>query len=403
MEKLMNILRDSLNEDLIKIVISSPRKAADIKRYSIRPVLLKGRLMFQSEGRSQTQAFHENLDSRDELLWMEDMLPLYRQVQVYTKKENITALISKKGKAAIRRTGAHPKPEKGAVREKTGSSGADYLRLSHNRTKRYILPEGTPVPFLVDLGVMTETGTIVKKRYDKFRQINRFLEYIEDVLPELPKDREVRILDFGCGKSYLTFAMYYYLKILKGYNVAITGLDLKKKVINDCHLLADRYGYETLHFLTGTIEEYELNGHVDMVVTLHACDTATDYALYKAVVWGADVILSVPCCQHELNGQYHQDGFKPISDYGILRERFCALATDGIRAKVLEACGYETQILEFIDMEHTPKNLLIRAVKKKKEQNVDEKVDIEEDVRGFCRQFGFCPSIVSLLLKEEQG
>ena len=253
--------------------------------------------------------------------------------------------------------------------------------MAHNRVKQYILKEGIPVPFLVDLGVMTSKGKIITQKYDKFRQINRFLEFIEDILPRLPKDREVTILDFGCGKSYLTFAMYYYLKELKGYDVNIIGLDLKTDVIEKCNRLATDYGYKKLHFLQGDIADYEGVSSVDMVVTLHACDTATDYALAKAVEWGAQVILSVPCCQHELNRQIENEMLAPFLKYGILKERMAALLTDGIRANLLESKGYETQILEFIDMEHTPKNLLIRAVKTGKTKDMKE---IRASMEALC-------------------
>jgi len=218
------------------------------------------------------------------------------------------------------------------------------------------------VPFLRDLGVMTEEGKIVRTKFDKFRQINRFLEFIEDILPQLDKGREVTILDFGCGKSYLTFAMYYYLHELKQYDIRIIGLDLKTEVIRNCNELSKKYGYEKLTFLEGDIADYEGVDRVDMVVTLHACDTATDYALAKAVGWHAKVILSVPCCQHEINGQIENDVLKPILKHGLLKERFSAIVTDALRAEYLEREGYEVQVLEFIDMEHTPKNILIRAI-----------------------------------------
>ena len=247
---------------------------------------------------------------------------------------------------------------------------------AHNRVKQYILREGVPVPFLIDLGVMNEQGKIVHARYDKFRQINRFLEFIEDILPRLSRDREVTILDFGCGKSYLTFAMYYYLRELKGYDVNIIGLDLKTDVIEKCNSLAGRYGYEKLHFYHGDIADYEGVSSVDMVVTLHACDTATDYALAKAVEWGAEVILSVPCCQHEINKQIKNEMLEPVLRYGILKERMSALITDAVRANLLESKGYETQILEFIDMEHMPKNLLIRAVRTGKKSDISSTQDM---------------------------
>lgn len=246
-----------------------------------------------------------------------------------------------------------------------------------------MLEEGRPVPFLVDLGVMTKEGQVVRSRYDKFRQINRFLEFIEDILPRLDRNRENVIIDFGCGKSYLTFAMYYYLKELKGYSVRIIGLDLKKDVIARCNLLAERYGFDHLRFCPGDIASYEGVDRVDMVVTLHACDTATDYALYKAVKWGAKVILSVPCCQHELNGQMKNELLAPLFSYGIIKERTAALFTDAIRAQILEGQGYRTQLLEFIDMEHTPKNILIRAVRQgEKKDNGEELKTILDFLHG---------------------
>ena len=261
-----------------------------------------------------------------------------------------TVLVSKKGKVTI---------QKRKVEGRTAASSD----ISHNRRKRYILEEGIPVPFLQDLGVMTQEGKIVRTKFDKFRQINRFLEFIEDILPQLNKKQEVTILDFGCGKSYLTFAMYYYLHVLKHYDIRIIGLDLKADVIRHCTALAEKYGYEKLTFLEGDIADYDGVDTVDMVVTLHACDTATDYALAKAISWGAKVILSVPCCQHELNGQMKNEILAPVMRYGLLKERFAALVTDGLRAEYLEHAGYHVQVLEFIDMEHTPKNILLRAVK----------------------------------------
>ena len=229
---------------------------------------------------------------------------------------------------------------------------------------------------------MNKEGKIHRPAYDKFKQINRFLEFIEDILPALSREREVTILDFGCGKSYLTFAMYYYLKELKKYDVHIIGLDLKEDVIRKCNGLAEKYGYEKLHFLCGDIAEYEGVQKVDMVVTLHACDKATDYALAKAVEWDAQVILSVPCCQHELNDQIQNKMLSPVLKYGLLKERMSALLTDGIRAELLESKGYSTQILEFIDMEHTPKNLLIRAVKTGRSRSGEALKEMTDAIHG---------------------
>ena len=384
MKQLLSTTQKYLDKDLIRIVISNPRKTQDIVKYRIRPVLLKGELFYQCEAHTKTQVFHENLSAKGLTDKLEEILPAYKQMQLKSAKGEFTALINKKGKAAVR-----IKP----VTKDTPPVAADF---SHNRKKRYLLPEGTPVPFLMDLGVMNQEGKILKNRYDKYRQINRFLEFIEDILPALPKDREVRILDFGCGKSYLTFAIYYYLRELQGYDVEIIGLDLKKDVIAHCSKLAVKYGYEKLHFIEGAIEEYDGTDRVDMVVTLHACDTATDYALYKAICWGAEVILSVPCCQHEVNAQMSADALMPVTKYGILKERFSAMATDAIRAALLEREGYETAVLEFIDMEHTPKNLLIRAVKKHALSNVQREKS-GRMVREFLEEFGLKPTLYRLL------
>lgn len=278
------------------------------------------------------------------------------------------------------------------------------LDLNHNRKKQYILQEGVPVPFLQDLGVMTEEGKIVHARFDKFRQINRFLEFIEDILPQFDSGRELTILDFGCGKSYLTFAMYYYLHELKEYDIRIIGLDLKKEVIRHCNELSEKYGYEKLRFLEGDIADYTGVNKVDMVVTLHACDTATDYALAKAVGWDAKVILSVPCCQHELNRQIRNEVLEPVLRYGLLKERMAALITDGLRAQYLEREGYEAQILEFIDMEHTPKNILIRAVKRNQKADQKESVrrqQIEASIRKCEAELRVSPTLGHLL--DNQG
>ena len=413
MEEIIQFLAGILNREFIRAVFSNPRVKDNVVKAKLRPMEQKGELLFQSESFTKTQAFHKNLtveETKDELA---KLLEEFRQVQVETVSEDITVLLSKKGKATIKRK-----------RKKVQAKAAD---LSHNRKKKYILEEGIVVPFLQDLGVMTQDGKIVRTKMDKFRQINRFLEFVEDILPQLDKDRELTLLDFGCGKSYLTFAIYYYLHELKGYDIRIIGLDLKTDVILHCNELAKKYGYEKLTFLVGDIADYEGVDQVDMVVTLHACDTATDYALAKAVGWNAKVILSVPCCQHEVNKQLekqrnlHSGKMKsktevmevsemlgdqlasmeevlgPIMDYGLLRERFATLVTDGLRAKCLESEGYETQVLEFIDMEHTPKNILLRAVKKGSPAAKSRKE--AED----CERFLKIQPTLGMLLAEQKG
>lgn len=359
MEKqLTELLKDTVDDGLYQIILSNPRIKDGVFKIKIRPVMVKGKLLFQQTRYDGTKVFHENLDRDSVICSVDEMLAgTFRQCEVSHKGCKAVVLVSKKGKMTVSRKqieSAEPAAEAGRG-----------MTLAHNRKKRYILEEGIPVPFLVDLGVQTKEGRIVNARYDKFKQINRFLEFIEDILPTLSEENTVHILDFGCGKSYLTFAMYYYLHDLKGYDVEITGLDLKEDVIVKCNDLSRKYGYDKLCFIQGDIAEYEGKGKVDMVVTLHACDTATDYALAKAVAWDAKVILSVPCCQHELNGQICARELAPVFRYGIIKERISALVTDAVRANLLETAGYETNILEFIDMEHTPKNLLIRAVKKR--------------------------------------
>lgn len=365
MEELRKILEDSLNIDFIMAVLSSPRTKDGAQKVKVRPVLKQDTLFFQCERFQNNQAFHENKNAGETCESIIRYMEHFRQMQLDTKDTKYTVLISKKGKVTVKKK-----------RQGTDVKQAD---LSHNRKKHYLLEEGVHVPFLEDLGVMTKEGKIVKSKFDKFRQINRFLEFIEDILPELPAGREIKILDFGCGKSYLTFAMYYYLHELKKKDVCMIGLDLKKDVITRCNELAVKYGYEKLKFLEGNIADYTGEDKVDMVVTLHACDTATDFALAKAVGWEASVILSVPCCQHELNAQIQNTVLSPVMNYGILKERFAAIVTDALRAEYLKKEGYDTQILEFIDMEHTPKNLLIRAVKTgKKGENLDTIKTCEE-------------------------
>lgn len=368
------LLDKCMNENLIDLTISGKRRKNETDRpikVKIRPIQLKSGIEFQISEYIGTKVFHMNcnkevVSEKIVSFLMED----FKQAQFNMTDATALVLAGKSGNMT--------------VRYKACSVCREQKDLSHNRSKQYILQEGTPVDFLVDLGVMTKDGKIVRQKYDKYRQINRFLEFIEDILPQLSKDKEQTIIDFGCGKSYLTFAMYYYLKVLKGYDIRVIGLDLKEDVIEKCNELKDRYGYDKLNFYIGDIASYNDVSAVDMVVTLHACDTATDYALSKAVKWGAKVILSVPCCQHEANAMISNKLLSPVFQYGIIKERMSALITDAVRAQLLEEQGYQTQILEFIDMEHTPKNLLIRAVKTgKKNRKDDSKVRAMEDALGL--------------------
>lgn len=377
-----------LHEDLERITLGNPADPQHVQKVKCRPVFLRGKILFQVEEFRGKQVFHQNLTKEEaKASLLEFLTQAFRQGELVADGAWAQVLISKKGRVTVK--------QKKAGRDEAVKIRAPG-RLLHNRVKKYVLEEGVPVPFLVDLGVMTKEGKVIQAKYDKFRQINRFLEFIEDILPQLSKDRENVIIDFGCGKSYLTFALYYYLKECKAYPIRVIGLDLKEDVIRHCRELGKKYGFEKLTFCCGDIASYQGEQNVDMVVTLHACDTATDYALAKAVNWGAKVILSVPCCQHEWNGQMNNKLMEPVLQYGLLKERIAAIYTDGVRAAVLEHMGYRTQILEFIDMEHTPKNILIRGVYQGKPK------DNEKELRELLSFWGVKPTLVKLLLPELQ-
>lgn len=333
---------------LVSATISQPRlKSNDIKRIKLKPVEIKNGYAIQFEYQHEHVLKHENLSVAEALEKLEKIFEDFRQGLFQFTDEKIQLQLSKKFKV-------------GWKTEKTETRSAE---LSHNRKKHYLLEDGIAYPFLIRLGVQSEDGKVKKQKYDKFRQINRFIEFIDDALVHLPKDRTVRILDFGSGKSYLTFALYHYLRIEKGLDLRVTGLDLKKEVIEECQRIAEDLHYDQLEFLVGDINDYNEESAVDMVVTLHACDVATDMALARAVKWNASVILSVPCCQHELNSQIAAPRLGTMLQHGLIKERFSALATDSIRAELLSLVGYETQLMEFIDLENTPKNILIRAYK----------------------------------------
>lgn len=334
--------------ELVAGTISQPRlKSNSIKRIKLKPVEIKNQYFIQFEYQYEHVLKHENLSMEEAAAKLESLFEDFRQGLFQFTAEKVQLQLSKKFKVSWKT-------------EKTAEKAAE---LSHNRKKRYLLEDGIPYPFLVRLGVQNPDGTVKKQKFDKFRQINRFIEFIDDALDHLPKDRAVRILDFGSGKSYLTFALYHYLRVEKGLDLRVTGLDLKKEVIEECQRIADDLSYSQLEFLVGDINDYNEESAVDMVVTLHACDVATDMALSRAVKWNAKVILSVPCCQHELNSQIDAPELGLMLQHGLIKERFSALATDSIRAELLSLVGYETQLMEFIDIENTPKNILIRAYK----------------------------------------
>lgn len=349
LEKLKAILENH-TQDLIQAVLSSPKQKNGCQKIVLRPIQTKHGFHYQVSEHYPSKVIHKNIKPEEAPHFISQKLEQdFKQGVLYTPAADYHILISQKQKMTI----LTKKPSKSLV------------MAPHNRPKSYLLPEGEPVDFLVHLGVMTAEGKVKAQRMDKFRQINRFLEIVDDTLDQLPKDKTVRIIDFGCGKSYLTFALYFYLHHVKKLPVKIIGLDLKADVVSFCQQVAETLQYEHLSFRVGDINAIESPGKIDMVVSLHACDTATDAALEKAIKWGAEIILAVPCCQHELYNQVSNNALAPLLKHGILKERFAALATDAARAQLLELLGYQAQILEFIDMEHTPKNLLIRAVRAK--------------------------------------
>ena len=377
METLQEYVRACADNGPYRCVLSAPSGKAEY----VKTVIQRIGDGYQCEKYTDTQVFHENIGAE---LLEEQLLGLlgtaYTQLHAWDGGWEYTLRITKKGKILYNRKKCRQAPP---------------VKIGHNRKKRYLVEENTIVPPLVDMGIFTAEGRVVRSMYDKFRQINRFLELLQDELNKLDLTRELRILDFGCGKSYLTFIVYYYLSCVRGLDVQITGLDLKEEVIRRCSEAAKKYGYGSLHFERGDIKGYCPAGGVDIVITLHACDTATDYALYNAVKWKAKLILSVPCCQHELNGQIESESFGALMRYGIVKERMAALMTDAIRANLLVAQGYDTQLLEFVDLSHTPKNLLIRAVRTGTSAAAKERAVAE--VENLREEFGAEPTLYRLL------
>lgn len=381
MEELKNKIKEITNEKLLKVVISN-KLNKDVKYNKINIELKEknNKEYYQIEKYTDKQVFHENIElEMIETKLFEMTFESYKQVAAWSENTNYELKISKKGKVFL---------------GKKKSSNENLVNKNHNREKNYILKEGMLIQPLIDLGVFTKEGKVVKSKYDKYKQINRFIEIIDD---EIKKNdyKELTILDFGCGKSYLTFVLYYYFVEIKKINVKMIGLDLKTDVIKKCNDIAQKYNYENLKFELGDINGYKYTDNVDMVITLHACDTATDYALYNAVKWNTKMIFSVPCCQHEFNEQINSDELSILTKYGIIKERVSALMTDAVRGNLLEALGYKTQILEFIDIAHSPKNILIRASKGSISQEKKERAMKEVD--NLIKEFNLNPTLLKLL------
>ena len=381
MEDLKKSIEEMIKEELIKVVISN-KLDKDVKYNKITFLLKENKKekYYQIEQYTDKQVFHENIKF-DEIYskLLECIEGQYKQVSAWSNDTTFDMKISKKGKIFL---------------GKKKGSNEKLANKSHNREKNYILKEGMIIEPLIDLGVFTREGKVVNSKYDKYKQINRFIEIIDD---EIKKNdyKELTILDFGCGKSYLTFVLYYYFVKIKNINVKMIGLDLKEYVIKKCNEIAKRYNYDNLHFELGDINGFKYNNKVDMVITLHACDTATDYALYNAIKWNSKMIFSVPCCQHEFNAQMKAEELSILTKYGIVQERVAALMTDSVRANLLECAGYKTQLLEFIDIAHSPKNILIRASKANISKEKKEKSLVE--VQNLMNTFSFEPTLYNLL------
>lgn len=384
MEELRNIIKEITASKVVKIVLSNKKN----KEYEFNKIVIslkenQSGEFYQIEKYTDKQVFHENI--KFEIL--EDKVieytgDNYKQIGAWTEEFNFDVKISKKGKILL---------------NKKKSDNKALVKKSHNKEKNYILKEGMIIEPLIDLGVFTKEGKVVNSKYDKYKQINRFIEFIDDEVKN--KDlKELTILDFGCGKSYLTFVVYYYFAKIKNIDVKIIGLDLKADVIKKCNGIAKRYKYDNLHFELGDINGFKYSNKVDMVITLHACDTATDYALYNAVKWNTNMIFSVPCCQHEFNKQIESDELSILTKYGIVQERVSALMTDAVRANLLEAIGYKTQLLEFIDISHSPKNILIRASKGKISKEKREKA--LNEVKSLMDKFNLEPTLFKLLKED---
>lgn len=371
------IFNEIISAGVRKIIFSKPKNKSEKYR---RIVVTEAGGKYRAEKFTDKQAFHENIAADSVAEYCNALAgDTYLQCNAFSADTEFMVMISSKGKVSFK---------------KKKTSSAPKVPGTHNRKKSYIIDAASAAAPLVDMGVFTKDGKVVNSMYDKYRQINRFIEIIDDEASRIDKE-ELNIIDFGCGKSYLTFVLYYYFTEILHKRVNITGLDLKADVIKHCNEAAQKYGYDGLNFELGDINGYKADREIDMVITLHACDTATDYALYNAVTWGAKYIFSVPCCQHELNAQMKSEDFSILTRYGILKERFAAIATDAIRANALEMCGYKTQVLEFIDMEHTPKNLLIRAVK----TNVSAaaKRRAKEEIERLIAEFSLEPTLIKLL------
>ena len=389
-EKVFELLKENFeNKNITKCIFSNMKGDYEYTKIIIKPLIIKNNFIYQFEQFKNNKAYHSNLTVEESIQKISTIIENFYQYVVFTTEADIQIIRGKKD-----------------FNMKSTCNQKEICSLEHNKVKKYILEEGTPIPFLIRLGIMGEDGKVFKKSYDKFRQINKYLEFIDETIKELKNkkyiDTHIKAVDFGCGKSYLTFALHYYLKNIQNMTFEVIGLDLKKDVIEHCNQIAKDLNMENIEFLTGDIKDFNKLKNVDLIFSLHACNNATDYSLLKGLELDAKAILAVPCCQHEFNQKMSQNkkseffAFEnPIGKHGILLEKFASLATDALRAQVLELCGYKTQVMEFIDMEHTPKNILIRGIKENPNKNTLEKKLQEYEV--YKKFLGIEPLLDTLL------
>lgn len=389
-EKVFGLLKENFeNKNITKCIFSNMKGDYEYTKIIIKPLIIKNNFVYQFEQFKNNKAYHSNLTIEESIQKLSTIIENFYQYVVFTTEADIQIIRGKKD-----------------FNMKSTCNQKEICSLEHNKIKKYILEEGTPIPFLIRLGIMGEDGKVFKKSYDKFRQINKYLEFIDETIKELKNkkyiDTHIKAVDFGCGKSYLTFALHYYLKNIQNMTFEVIGLDLKKDVIEHCNQIAKDLNMENIEFLTGDIKDFNKLKNVDLIFSLHACNNATDYSLLKGLELDAKAILAVPCCQHEFNQKMSQNkkseffAFEnPIGKHGILLEKFASLATDALRAQALELCGYKTQVMEFIDMEHTPKNILIRGIKENPNKNILEKKLQEYEI--YKKFLGIEPLLDTLL------
>lgn len=375
-DRINTIIREN---EIVKIIVSNPID----KNQKYKKIVLENKINhYMVNSYTDRQSFTANIDESAVLDTICDYINNFKQINIFSTEFEYMIKISKADKVFL---------------TKTKSNNYNKPTLNNNREKNYILKENEIIEPLIDMGIFTKDGKIVKSMYDKYRQINRFIELIDDYIKN-NNIKSINIVDFGCGKSYLTFVVYYYFRYIKNIDITMVGLDLKEDVIRKCNDTAKKYRYSSLRFEIGDINGYKPQMDVDMIITLHACDIATDYALFNAINWNVKMIFSVPCCQHEVNKQISPNKLPIITRYGLIKERISSDFTDIIRCNLLKAMSYNIEMIEFVAFDDTPKNILIRANLTKIPLNIRKQY--LKEVLDLQNMFSFKQKLY-LLLKEK--